>query len=293
MFERFTEEARQVLVCANDVAREQKSPHIRRHHMLIALIDGADSSELVTEVFDSANVDRPALRTKLLESLLASEEADLETGKKPFSGGGKKALELSLREALSLGHNYIASPHILLAILRAADGPLEDVLGSTELDYDKARAIVRTRAPERRRGGGRGRRVRMGRSGLGRGTTTRGLERVLAAAFRRAGTDRQATTGDLLVALAETPGTHFASIIAEASLPSADAISSAADRLISDAVEDGEPDRVVRFDADNRTVSFDDASLVEALRRVVEGAGGTDKLKEALRRLQADDDDEA
>jgi len=240
MFERFTDEGRQVLVRANDVAREQKSPYIRRHHMLIALIDGADSSELVAEVFDSADVDRPVLRAKLLESLTASEEADLETGKKPFSGGGKKALELSLREALSLGHNYIGSFHILLAILRAADGPLEDVLGTTELDYDKARGFVRTRVPGGPRRGGRGRRVRFGR-GTARGRATRGLELVLASAFNRAGSEREASTGDLLVALAETPGTHFATIVGSV-LPKIDAINGEADRLVAEKVPDGEPD---------------------------------------------------
>jgi ATP-dependent Clp protease ATP-binding subunit ClpA len=265
MFERFTDEARQVLVRATDVAKELKSPHIRRHHMLIGLLDGAESSELVGEVFDAAQVDRPAFRARLLDSLKASEEPDLETGSKPFSGGAKKALELALREALSLGHNYVASFHLLLAILRGADGPLEDVVGTTGLDYDTARALVRKSAPERRRGG-RSRRGIYGRTWRGRGT--KGLDLVLISAHNRAGRDREATTGDLLVALAETPGTHFATILG-ASLPALATITAEADRLIAAKVADGEPDSL-RVDPKTGAVTATDPKTADALRKLAE-----------------------
>ncbi len=287
MFERFTDDGRLVLVGATDVAKERNSPYIRRHHMLIALIDGADGSELVADVLDAANVDRSELRVKLLESLTASEEPDLESGSKPFSGGGKKALELSLREALSLGHNYIDSFHLLLAILRSADGPLAAVVEAAGLNYDTARALVRTRAPEGRRRGG-GRRGRFGR-GMGRGGSSRGVDRVLTRAFTRASSEREVTTGDLLVALAETPDTHFATIVKSA-LPELSVLTAEADRLIRESVVDGGPDNAIRFDEASGSVTINDPTVAEEFRRVWESSGGAEKVKEALRRLRAEDD---
>src|SRR5690242_5716432 len=139
MFERFTDRARAVIVASGDVARELRSPAVRRHHMLIALIDAAsDGSDVVATVFNDAGVDTADLRAKLAASVLATETQTAEA---------RMTIEVALREALSMGHNYIGREHLLLAILRTAEGPLADVLNATKLTHDQARAVVSEKSP--------------------------------------------------------------------------------------------------------------------------------------------------
>lgn len=291
MFERFTDEGRTVLVRAQEVGKEIKSPFLRRHHMLIALIDGADANldGLVAGVFDDSGVVRTDLRSKLLSSVLSSEHPTDESGSIPFSSGGKKALELALREALSLGHNYIDGAHMLLAILRSADGPLEEVVDASSLKYGKARDFVRDRAPQRAPKGSRG----LGRRrGSRRQNRSRAVESVLERAFERAGRDRDVTTGDLLVALVETPDTHFHAIVASTPLTDTDAVLAAAAALVGSGANDGAIDSVA-FTVDDQTgaITINDPELNETLKGLLTGEGSTamrdaihDALREALRR---------
>ncbi len=288
MFERFTDKGRVVLVRAQEIGTELKSPFLRRHHMLLALIDGATDNpdDNLATCLNEAGVDLAATRAKALESLKATETAGSEPQSTlKFSSGAKKALELSLREALSLGHNYIASSHLLLAILRSADGPLADVIGTTGLDYGTAREFVRLSAPEggarRGRGRGRGREGRIPRRGRG----TEGFEAVVRRAHRRALMERPTTTGDLLVALAEVPDTHFASILAGVTLPDPTAIGLEADRLIEAGTGDGSVN-TISVDDEGR-VTIEDEFLAQVMREGIRsGLSRTDLLKlirEALR----------
>ena len=282
MFERFTDNAKKVLVTAGEVAREERSPAIRRHHMLVGLLDdAADRPDgPPARLFAEAGVDVPGLRSELLESLRQSETPlEADAGKKPFSSGAKKALELALREALSLGHNYIGCEHLLLAILRSADGPLERTLGATALKYGTARESVRTSGPARvRRGRSRGIRMRKGRG-------TEGFEAVIRRATARALMERPTTTGDLLVALAEVPDTHFASILSDVTLPDPTAIGLEADRLIQAGTGDGEGNAISVDDSGR--VTIEDEVLAEAMRQGIRsGLSQTDLVKlirEALR----------
>jgi ATP-dependent Clp protease ATP-binding subunit ClpA len=255
--------------------------------MVLALIDGATDNpdDNLATVFSEAGVDLPATRAKVLESLKATETAapQAEAGLK-FSSGAKKALELSLREALSLGHNYIASSHVLLAILRSADGPLAEVIGTTGLNYGTAREFVRVSAPEggSRRGRGKGRGGRMQRRGRG----TEGFENVVRRAHQRALMERPTTTGDLLVALAETPDTHFASILSSVVLPDPTAIGLEADRLVAAGAGDGS---VSPFSVDDQgRVTIEDDDLAQLLRDGIRSGLSQNDLGKLIREALGD-----
>lgn len=274
MFERFTDNARKVMANASTLARDEKSPFIRRHHMLVGLLDDAiERPEGVPALMlADAAVDLASFRDAVLQSLRASETPSDEVGfKQPFSGGGKKALELALREALSLGHNYIGCEHMLLSILRTADGPLSMTILTTDLRYGSAREFLRTYAPGRTR-----RRFRSGPGGVvyGGERFTRGADEVLTRAARRAGADRALNTGDFLVALSELRGTHAERILG--AFP--EDLVAKADALVVDGVADGEPDPV-RVDPRSGAMTVTDPALAAKLKAL-----SPDKLAEALRR---------
>lgn len=283
MFERFTPDARIVIANAQRVAEQQHSPFIRRHHMLIALLDSAEANGVVQDAFDDAGVDRSGLRAKLLASLAATETPDDAAGSPAFTREAKKAIELSLREALTLGHNHIADYHLLLGILRDAEGALADVLEETGLSRAQAGNVVAQRVPAQRRG----RRVSRSpgesvtRSRLGRRATDT-LQAVLRRAYERSGR-RNATTGDLLIALVETTGTHFHKLLADVQLPSKESLEAAAQRLIDDGTPDGADPLTV--DQSTGAVTIRDPELLAEFNRIVaEGASAADALVQILRR---------
>ncbi len=287
MFERFTNEGRRVLVLAQEVAKENGSPAIRRHHMLIGLLD--EPSDITAAVLDDAGVDRADLRAQLVASLIATQ-SPVDTDEDytpPFTSEAKKALEVGLREALQLGHNYITDFHLLLSILRTADGSLADVLGTTNLANAKARAVIKLQAPQERSSRKRGwRGAQVLRGPMGRRSSL-GLQSVLSRAFERAGADRNATTGDLLVALLATPGTHFAHVLASVTLPDASGATAAVDKLIAEGVVDGTED-ALRVDPDSGSVTINDPDIVAQIKKLAgEGAVTPDALREILRRLQS------
>jgi ATP-dependent Clp protease ATP-binding subunit ClpA len=282
MFERFTERAREVMVEAGRLAKEEKSPSIRRHHLLVGLIDAADEgSQSVATVFADANVDTAELRAKLLESLRASEEPLPEAASAaPFTREAKKTLELSLREALSLGHNYIGREHLLLGILRDASGPLGVVIDASGLKYDRAREIVAEASPPSvGRRGGRDFRTRIRGRSRQRSST---FEVVLTRAMDRS-KGRRPTTGDLLVALLEAPGTHFHAALAGSNLPTADAAAQSVDKLIADKVPDG-VEGAIRVDED--AVTINDPQIASEIRRLVGDKVTPEAISEILRRLK-------
>ncbi|MEY2473018.1 MAG: ATP-dependent Clp protease ATP-binding subunit ClpC [Actinomycetota bacterium] len=283
MFERFTERTRGVLVRAEQLTKEFQSPAIRRHHVLIALLDSADDgSGSVAAVLDDAGVDRAALRAELVASLKASE-TPTEAGRRnpPFTAETKKTLELSLREALSLGHNYIGREHLLLGVLRDMGGPLADVVATTNLTYARAREIVTEQSPP----SGRGSRRRMIRESirgpLGRRSTP-ALGSVLRRTFDRA-QDRNATTGDLLIALLETEGTHFAAAFTGLTLPPLEPATLYVDKLIADNVPDG-VEGAIRLERD--AITINDPQIASEIRRLVGDKVTPEKLEEILRRLK-------
>lgn len=110
MFERFTDRARSVVMLADQVARENKNNFIAPNHLLIGLMDEGDgiAAQVLTELL---------IRSDIVSALPPPSDDPLPSHL-PFSGDAKKVLELALREALQLGHNYIGTEHVLLGLAR-------------------------------------------------------------------------------------------------------------------------------------------------------------------------------
>jgi ATP-dependent Clp protease ATP-binding subunit ClpA len=117
MFERFTDRARRVLVIAQEEARTLEHSFIRPEHLLLGLVRGEG---LASTALREAGVRYAVVRERFVEAVAPMPNAG-RLDKVPFSPQAKKTLELSLREALKLGHNYIGTEHLLLGLLRGAE----------------------------------------------------------------------------------------------------------------------------------------------------------------------------
>ncbi|CAA9409200.1 MAG: ATP-dependent Clp protease, ATP-binding subunit ClpC, partial [uncultured Rubrobacteraceae bacterium] len=147
-FERFTERARKVVVLAQDEARHFNHNYIGTEHLLLGLL--REDEGVAAQALSSLNVTLDEVREQV-ESIVGYGEEG--TGAQaPFTPRSKKVLELALREALQLGHNYIGTEHILLGLVRESEGVAARVLSNLDVDPDKVRREV-----VRRLGGGRGR----------------------------------------------------------------------------------------------------------------------------------------
>src|ERR687885_82045 len=112
MFERFTERARQVVVLAQDEARALKHNYIGTEHILLGLL--REEEGLAARVLESLDITVEEVRAQVAR--IVGQGDEVTTGQIPFTPRAKKVLELALREALSLGHNYIGTEHILLGL---------------------------------------------------------------------------------------------------------------------------------------------------------------------------------
>jgi ATP-dependent Clp protease ATP-binding subunit ClpC len=136
MFERFTERARQVVILAQDEARGLKHNYIGSEHLLLGLI--REQEGLAARVLHSLDFDADEVRARI-KSLVGEGDAILP-GQIPFTPRGKKILELALREALSLGHNYIGTEHLLLGFVREGnEGVGAQILREGNADGEKIR----------------------------------------------------------------------------------------------------------------------------------------------------------
>jgi ATP-dependent Clp protease ATP-binding subunit ClpC len=138
VFERFTERSRQVVVLAQDEARKLKHNYIGTEHILLGLL--RDQEGLAARVLDSFHVTVEEVRAQVARIVGEGEEVTI--GQIPFTPRTKKVLELSLREALSLGHNYIGTEHILLGIVRENEGVAARILLDFDADAEKVRNEV-------------------------------------------------------------------------------------------------------------------------------------------------------
>jgi ATP-dependent Clp protease ATP-binding subunit ClpA len=118
VFERFTERARQVVVLAQDEAGLLKHNYIGTEHILIGLLREEDG--LAARVLESFDITVEDMRAQVAR--IVGQGDEVTTGQIPFTPRAKKVLELSLREALSLGHGYIGTEHILLGLLSEGEG---------------------------------------------------------------------------------------------------------------------------------------------------------------------------
>jgi len=140
VFERFTERARQVVVLAQDEARVLRHNYIGTEHLLLGLL--REEEGLAARVLESLDVSLEEVRFQVERIIGLGDE--VTTGQIPFTPRGKKVLELALREALSIGHNYIGTEHILLGLVREGEGVGMRILLDLDADEDKIRnEIVR------------------------------------------------------------------------------------------------------------------------------------------------------
>ncbi len=138
MFERFTDRARRVVVLAQEEARMLNHNYIGTEHILLGLIHEGEG--VAAKALESLGISLDAVREQVQEIIGQGQQAP--TGHIPFTPRAKKVLELSLREALQLGHNYIGTEHILLGLIREGEGVAAQVLVKLGADLTRVRQQV-------------------------------------------------------------------------------------------------------------------------------------------------------
>jgi ATP-dependent Clp protease ATP-binding subunit ClpA len=215
VFEKFTERARQVVVLAQEEARALKHNYIGTEHILLGLL--REEEGIAARVLGSFEITVERVRTQVRRIVGAGEEAT--SGQIPFTPRAKKVIELALREALSLGHKYIGTEHILLGLLRENEGVAARIL----LDFNADVARIRDEVIRMLEGPGTREQTRAMAIGvfpdrhLIDQAWLDGLGAVLGrlAAEIRDELQRAPDTGDLLLALAHAPDTLAAHALRE------------------------------------------------------------------------------
>ncbi|HEX2053828.1 MAG TPA: Clp protease N-terminal domain-containing protein, partial [Actinomycetota bacterium] len=138
MFERFTDRARRVVVLAQEEARLLNHNYIGTEHILLGLI--SEGEGVAAKALESLGVSLDSVRSQV-EEIIGTGSSSPQ-GHIPFTPRAKKVLELSLREALQLGHNYIGTEHILLGLIREGEGVAAQVLQKLGADLGRVRQQV-------------------------------------------------------------------------------------------------------------------------------------------------------
>jgi ATP-dependent Clp protease ATP-binding subunit ClpA len=138
MFERFTDRARRVVVLAQEEARLLNHNYVGTEHLLLGLIH--EGQGVAAMALESLGISLQAVRAEVEEIIGRGQRTP--SGHIPFTPRAKKVLELSLREAKQLGHNYIGTEHILLGLIREGEGVAAQVLVKLAADLSRARGQV-------------------------------------------------------------------------------------------------------------------------------------------------------
>jgi ATP-dependent Clp protease ATP-binding subunit ClpC len=138
VFERFTDRARRVVVLAQEEARQLSHSYIGTEHVLLGLIHEGEG--VAAKALESLGISLEAVRGQVEE--IIGRGGSAPSGHIPFTPRAKKVLELSLREALQLGHNYIGTEHILLGLIREGEGVAAQVLVKLGADLSRVRQTV-------------------------------------------------------------------------------------------------------------------------------------------------------
>jgi ATP-dependent Clp protease ATP-binding subunit ClpC len=138
MFERFTDRARRVVVLAQDEARRLDHDYIGTEHILLGLVQEGEG--VAAQALEALGIGLAAVRHQVEE--IVGRGKDTPGGHIPFTPRAKKVLELSLREALLLGHDYIGTEHILLGLIREGEGVAAQVLAALGADLNLVRQQV-------------------------------------------------------------------------------------------------------------------------------------------------------
>ncbi len=138
MFERFTDRARRVVVLAQEEARLLNHNYIGTEHILLGLLNEGEG--IAAQALESLDIDLASVRDEVVKIIGHGQQSP--SGHIPFTPRAKKVLELSLREALQLGHNYIGTEHILLGLIREGEGVAAQVLQQLGAELQKVRQTV-------------------------------------------------------------------------------------------------------------------------------------------------------
>jgi hypothetical protein len=168
LFERFTDRARRVVVLAQEEARRLNHDHVGTEHILLGLIDEGEG--VAAQALESLGISLESARQQVEEIIGRGQQAP--SRHIPFTPRAKKVLELTLREAMQLGHNYVGTEHILLGLIREGEGVAAQVLvnlggdlstvrqqviqllqGYQDRDQPRSARLMRQRAPGRRQRG--------------------------------------------------------------------------------------------------------------------------------------------
>ena len=256
---------RQAVVAAQDEARALGHVSIGTEHLLLGLLAG-DTGAVARAALTHLGVSLDRSRREVVE-LLGRGNAS-PSGHIPFTPRSKKVLELSLREALTLGHNYIGTEHILLGIVREGEGVAMQVLTAQGATGDRVRAEALAQLG----------RLTTGRSvGTSAPDTTPGAERAIAAA-RELAAGGPMGTQHLLEALAMSAGSVAANVIAELGLD-ADDLAARIDVAEVDGTSDVTPELVavrrmeLHLDDDAVRIVLGDDTVRELVARLVGSMG--------------------
>jgi ATP-dependent Clp protease ATP-binding subunit ClpC len=147
MFERFTDRARRVVVLAQEEARMLNHDYVGTEHILLALI--CEGGGVAAQALESLGITEEAARQQV-EEIVGPGQTGPQRGHLPLTPRAKKTLQLSMREAIALGHGYIGTEHILLGLIREDDGVAIRVLNGLSVDPNSVRQQVIRQVSARR-----------------------------------------------------------------------------------------------------------------------------------------------
>jgi ATP-dependent Clp protease ATP-binding subunit ClpA len=268
MFERFTDTSRSIVVKAQEEARLLLHNYIGTEHVLLGLFASPDTG--ATRALNHLGVSREAVLAEVESIVGLGREAP--SGHIPFTARAKKSLELALREALQLKHNYIGPEHILLGLVREGEGVAAQILINQARDLDAVRQAVLAELSDQ------GVEARPASAVRPKKKATGAAKEVIAAAEALAG-GAPVGSHHLLEAMARAEGSMAAKVFAALGLEP-DAISAKVDELDPEDTTDATPEEVAARKMELRVVQgevhlvFRDAPTVALAKQVTDLAGG-------------------
>jgi ATP-dependent Clp protease ATP-binding subunit ClpA len=261
MFERFSGQARHVVVSAQEQARDLDHNYIGTEHLLLGLLTTSDS--LASASLNALGYTRDDVQASV-EALVGRGKAS-PGGHIPFTPRAKKVLELSLREALQLKNNYIGTEHILLGLIREGEGIAAQILAAKHsLDRVRAEVLTRAESPAARETHGAGR--------------TPAAHEVLALAAELAG-DTPVGSHHILEAILQQPDSAAAKALTEAGID-LDQLAVKLDEVSTEDTADDTPEQAATRQLDLSvtdeavTVVLRDSGSIELGKKIIELNGG-------------------
>ena len=264
MFERFTDRARQTVVLAQEEARRLGHNYIGTEHLLLGLL--REGEGVAAQAIGRMGISLADVRSDVVR--IIGELSEAPSGHIPFTPRSKKVLELSLREAMQLGHNYIGTEHILLGLVREGEGVAAQVLVARGADLKRVRATVleelQNITPGSRASGPR---------------RTPGGEEALSNAQQLAGSSAVGSH-HLLEALARSEDSLASKVLISLGVD-ADTLAAKIDELGIEGTSDVTPEESaarqmeLRVEADVAYVVLRDAGTVQLVRTITESFGGS------------------